>query len=112
MPYKNKADQKKYHAEWYKKNSTRIKSKSQESNRRLRKRNRDYVIQAKSVSCADCKQNFPYYVMDFDHLEDKSFNISTLDRGSYSLKKIKEEIAKCEVVCSNCHRIRTHNRSI
>mgnify|MGYP007134673230 CR=1 FL=1 len=24
--------------------------------------------------------------------------------------KFKEEIKKCEIVCSNCHRIRTHNR--
>jgi hypothetical protein len=31
--------------------------------------------------------------------------ISTLSK-----KKIDEEIAKCEIVCSNCHRVRTYKR--
>jgi hypothetical protein len=77
-----------------------------------RKTNREsvkaYIQAAKNVPCADCGNSYPSYVMDFDHLGDKSFTIS--QKIGYSLKKIKEEIAKCDVVCSNCHRIRTHNR--
>ena len=60
--------------------------------------------------CADCKLNFPYYVMDFDHVRGiKHKNVSELI-PTLSKKKIDDEIKKCEVVCSNCHRIRTHIR--
>ena len=62
--------------------------------------------------CVDCGINYPYYVMDFDHVRGKKHAnvmelIPTLDK-----KKIDLEIAKCEIVCSNCHRIRTHMRRI
>lgn len=60
--------------------------------------------------CADCKIQYPYYVMDFDHIRGrKQKNVMELI-PTLSKKKIDEEIAKCEIVCSNCHRIRTHIR--
>lgn len=62
--------------------------------------------------CMDCKKQYPYYVMDFDHVRGRKHkNVMELI-PSLSKKKIDEEIAKCEVVCSNCHRIRTHERKI
>lgn len=64
-----------------------------------------------SSPCADCSGFFPYYVMDFDHREDqeKIGNVSQLTRiGSGQL--VKDEIKKCDLVCSNCHRIRTFQR--
>lgn len=62
--------------------------------------------------CVDCKINYPYYVMDFDHVRGKKHaNVMELV-PTLSKKKIDEEIAKCEIVCSNCHRIRTHLRKI
>ena len=62
--------------------------------------------------CVDCKVQYPYYVMDFDHVRGRKHkNVSELI-SSLSKKKIDEEIAKCEVVCSNCHRIRTHERKL
>lgn len=73
---------------------------------------RSVVIRIKEETpCADCGNYYPYYVMDFDHLEgeEKSFNISA---ASYrkSLDVILGEIEKCDVVCSNCHRTRTQER--
>lgn len=60
--------------------------------------------------CVDCKIQYPYYVMDFDHVRGKKHkNVMELV-PTLSKKKIDEEIAKCEVVCSNCHRVRTHLR--
>jgi len=48
--------------------------------------------------------------MDFDHVRGKKHkNVMELI-PTLSKKKIDEEIAKCEIVCSNCHRIRTHLR--
>jgi integrase len=71
---------------------------------------RDFVQAAKSRPCADCGVSFPYYVMDFDHRPGttKSQHVSQLR----SLGRIKEEVAKCDVVCANCHRQRTHRRRI
>ena len=65
-----------------------------------------------STPCADCKLNFPYYVMDFDHLDsdEKDCAIATAIQRSYSWRKVRDEIAKCEIVCANCHRIRTFRR--
>ena len=62
--------------------------------------------------CVDCGINYPYYVMDFDHVRgQKHANVMELV-SKLSKKKIDEEIAKCEIVCSNCHRIRTYMRRI
>jgi lysyl-tRNA synthetase class I len=70
-----------------------------------------YIRDLKEKSpCMDCKEYYPYYVMDFDHVRGKKHkNVMELI-PTLSKKKIDEEIAKCEVVCSNCHRIRTHIR--
>jgi len=70
-----------------------------------------YIQEMKSSSpCLDCKTSYPYYVMDFDHVRGrKQKNVMELI-NTLSKKKIDEEIAKCEIVCSNCHRIRTHKR--
>lgn len=72
------------------------------------------VDQLKAVPCADCGKSYPSYVMDFDHCRGKKdFNISTYVRSRCgSIKKLLEEIKKCDVVCSNCHRERTHRRML
>ena len=62
--------------------------------------------------CVDCGINYPYYVMDFDHVRGvKHANVMELV-STLSKKRIDQEIAKCEIVCSNCHRIRTHMRKM
>jgi hypothetical protein len=56
----------------------------------------------------DCKKKYPPYVMDFDH-RDRSEKAFEVGRGLYvSIKRLLIEIAKCDVVCANCHRERTH----
>ena len=71
----------------------------------------NYIREYKeSKPCSDCNIYFPYYVMDFDHVDGKSFNISRHRHHTKMLETVKKEIQKCELVCSNCHRVRTHNR--
>lgn len=72
-------------------------------------KNKEYVNALKKLPCTDCKLTFPPCVMDFDHLRDKNKIISKMIRSN-SLEQIKLEISKCELVCANCHRIRTHAR--
>jgi len=82
------------------------------------KRRREYlkkeIVKLKSSPCVDCGETYPFYVMDFDHRPgtNKSFALS---RGLYEkrpLSVLLEEIAKCDLVCANCHRARTYQRSI
>lgn len=62
------------------------------------------------VGCVDCGYRTHPAALDFDHLPGipKCFNIS--GAASRSWASVEAEIAKCEVVCSNCHRVRTANR--
>ena len=62
----------------------------------------------KNKPCQDCGRTYPHYVMDFDHLENKEFTLSNARQGGMSKQRILKEIKKCELVCANCHRIRTH----
>lgn len=69
------------------------------------------VNEKKSVPCMDCGKEYPAYVMDFDHVRgQKLFGIAARGRY-YSEEILLQEIAKCDVVCSNCHRIRTAKRT-
>ena len=59
--------------------------------------------------CVDCGYNTHPEVLQFDHLEDKTFGISS--NRNLAKSRILEEIKKCQVVCANCHIVRTTNRA-
>jgi hypothetical protein len=71
---------------------------------------RAYVDQIKvERGCADCGYNANPIALDFDHVRgDKVCDVSKAKLRSMAL--LVDEIAKCEVVCANCHRIRTDER--
>jgi hypothetical protein len=66
-----------------------------------------------SRPCLDCGGYFPACVMDWDHRpgETKATNVSDLVRHG-SRRLAEAEIKKCDLRCSNCHRIRTHLRRL
>lgn len=72
----------------------------------------DFIDTFKLAPCLDCGESYPPYVMDFDHRpgEVKLFAISKMRNQGQSKEKIVAEIAKCDLVCSNCHRERTFQR--
>lgn len=80
-------------------------------NRESRDRLRSAIQSLKGLPCMDCGVSYPPYVMDFDHRDGsgKVANVSRLIQNG-TWEKVIEEVAKCDLVCSNCHRIRTHNR--
>ena len=90
------------------------KSKESYLKRNLRSygKRRKIVVEAKQHPCADCGVQYPYYVMDFDHRENeiKSFPLNRVNNAT--VKVILAEMAKCDLVCANCHRERTHQRSL
>lgn len=86
-------------------------AKSRHARRRDTRRN--IINRAKNVACLDCGQHYPPYVMDFDHVRgEKLGDISYLVSASIRIDKLFEEIAKCDVVCANCHRIRTYRQRL
>lgn len=78
--------------------------------RRAAAQNRAIIREAKNRPCVDCGIQYPPYVMQFDHLDrtEKRFEVS--DIGARTAETLRAEIAKCEVVCANCHAERTHQR--
>lgn len=64
----------------------------------------------KNKPCKDCGIKYPYYVMEFDHSHSKKFQLGSAAKGHYSKQEVLNEISKCELVCANCHRVRTHLR--
>ena len=69
---------------------------------------------AKVGSCADCGVLYPPYVMDFDHRpgERKVANITVLVKRGAPKAVLLAEMAKCDLVCANCHRERTYQRTL
>ena len=86
---------------------------SNHSDRRRKIRNRQNKVQTnlkelltdikKNSKCTICGEN-RWWVLDFHHIRDKRFEVSSLARRGCSLETFKEEIDKCIVVCANCHR--------
>ena len=80
--------------------------------RLIRQEISEFVKELKDEPCTDCGNSFPYYVMHFDHLDEdeKVADVSRLRAVGASKEKILKEVAKCELVCANCHAERTHQR--
>lgn len=59
-------------------------------------------------SCVDCGYNAHVAPMQFDHVRGTKFrDVGAMVSGAYSWSRILEEIGKCDLVCANCHSIRT-----
>jgi hypothetical protein len=65
----------------------------------------------KRVPCADCGSIYPTVAMDFDHRDRRSkrYTVSRMI-GRAGTAAILAEVAKCDIVCANCHRDRTYHR--
>lgn len=89
----------------------RTPQKNKEYRDRYSAKVREVIRKEKDKPCADCEQRYPWYVMDFDHVRgEKTFGIGQMLQHQ-GIATILKEIAKCDVVCSNCHRERTHRRT-
>ena len=82
----------------------RVNFLANENNRRVRYWLSVYKM---SFGCTDCGYKKHHAALDFDHVRgEKKINVC----NATSIIQAKREIPKCEIVCSNCHRIRTFNR--
>lgn len=73
---------------------------------------REWMLELKSKPCHDCGGTFQTCCMDFDHRPgtEKKYCLGSMFAHHYSRELIEIELAKCDLVCSNCHRIRTRDR--
>lgn len=96
-----------YEREYYRANKAR-RIEWNERNVQIR---REFILKyLLAHPCADCGEADPI-VLDFDHVQGEKIEaVSAMAWQGYSIERLEAEIAKCEVVCSNCHRRRTHAR--
>ena len=109
-----------YTKRWRAKNPEWVRA----TNRRAADKRRARLDALKDAPCVDCGGTFPPECMDFDHVRGpKLFNVGHYVNGGQSptgptpasahgasLDRLMAEIAKCDLVCANCHRIRTKRR--
>lgn len=102
---RSKRDQRPYNVRYYQANRERELA-------RVRQRARadiELLHELKRLPCADCEETFPPEAMDFDHRDPQSKDFDILNRaGCVSRSRLLAEVAKCDVVCANCHRLRTY----
>lgn len=102
MPYKSKEKMKEYQKTWHQNN----KSKDPYRNQKRRNRRKEWFKHFLSnQKCTACEEG-DYSCLDLHHLDPstKRATVSNLVSGLRSFESVIEEISKCVVVCSNCHR--------
>lgn len=100
----------KYKKKHYRNNRKKYIEKAQERNTIIREENRQKIFNfLSSKHCADCSES-NILVLEFDHKdpEKKNFNVTSCLDSSW--KTILKEIIKCDIRCSNCHSIKTHEQ--
>lgn len=108
---KCKKCQREYAKAHYKANRDKYIHKARTRNIAVIEENFALVLELKKVGCADCGITNPV-VLQFDHVTGtKVTNVSNMVARGWSADKILEEVKKCEVVCANCHLIRTAERA-
>jgi hypothetical protein len=72
---------------------------------------RAYRRKSREGACKDCGVQYPWYVMEFDHRDGRNDNTRNVTNIK-SIKRLKIELEKCDLVCANCHRARTYFRAL
>lgn len=114
MPFKDpelrKRKQAEYSRAYYERNR---KDVIQKINKNKRANRAWFAAYKKTLSCTDCGQNHPA-TLDFHHvIHDKNHRkVNDLVSDGHAKARIILEIAKCVVLCANCHRIHHHNERI
>jgi hypothetical protein len=93
---------------------SRKRSDRERTYRRRRELVREIAAYKLAHGCADCGYNAHAAALDFDHLPgfEKRQDIARMVLFARTMETIVTEIAKCEIVCANCHRVRTATRSL
>ena len=97
------------HRQWLATRTPAVSPRIEDQRSRWRHR-ADLLDQLRSVPCGDCGGTFAQCAMDFDH-RDPSTKVRIVTRMIHgSIDRMMAEVAKCDIVCANCHRLRTFER--
>jgi hypothetical protein len=109
---KCKSCQRAYHRLYYQRNRSRFIAKNRRNKNRQRKRLRTILLKIKQRPCQDCRGTFHPWVMELDHRDGtiKEAAVADLVSKGCTDARLLEEVEKCDVVCANCHRMRTYRR--
>jgi|ERR1041385_448641 hypothetical protein len=79
---------------------------------KYQKQSRELMNKFKNKPCFDCQGWFAPCQMEFDRRpgEIKEFEIG--NRYNSNPTRLYREMKKCDLICSNCHRLRTWKRSL
>src|SRR2546423_8775991 len=109
MPYKDVEARKEYlrayGRQYYQRNREHLLQREKEKNQRHVARVGAWLSEfKKQLSCSRCSESHPA-TLQFHHRDpnEKDFSIGMYRMGKYSRERILREIAKCEVICANCH---------
>jgi acetylornithine/succinyldiaminopimelate/putrescine aminotransferase len=109
MPHKNIDERREYARsygrDYYKRNRQHLLAKQAEKNKRLREKQRQWLIDyKKGLACVRCGENHPA-TLQFHHrnYEEKEFEIALYTTLGISKARLLAEIEKCDVICANCH---------
>ncbi|HSK73379.1 MAG TPA: hypothetical protein VK892_16885 [Pyrinomonadaceae bacterium] len=94
-----------YNREYYRRNRKHLLRKQKEKNRRHVEKVGAWLNELKKgLSCERCSESHPA-TLQFHHLDpkEKEFSIGMYRHGRFSKERLLKEIAKCEVICANCH---------
>ena len=114
MPYKDRQKRRRHHAKymrevWYPQNRKKHIGYVKNLKTKIKLYIENYKKNRACIDCGFSGKHFPQ-VLEFDHLKGKKFEIGSWSHSVLSLEKVNLEIKKCELVCANCHRIRTAKR--
>lgn len=100
-----------YQKEYRKNNPDLIKDLSKRCRVKKRIKYQEFMQKVKNLPCNCCGQKFPEKVLDFHHIDPKNkfMDISHMVSIFKPIEQILDEIKKCELLCANCHRMKTFN---
>ena len=102
-----------YAKKWREANSDKVKAYRRAWKANVYPLQQRKMRELKSAPCMDCRGVFTPECMDFDHVPgrgEKLFHV-TVEAMNRTTESIVEELAKCDLVCANCHRTRTWERN-
>jgi hypothetical protein len=75
----------------------------------LQTKNTAIVVEARSRPCLDCNLSLPDYVKIFSYRQQQTKYQRISNLISSPTEKLLIELAKCDLICLNCHTIRLYN---
>ena len=100
MPYSQKEKQREYNKKWYQLNKEKRKGYWRE----YCKKKRVYCLEYLGGKCVKCGATER---LEFDHIKREGKKYSIARKLTYKFDNIKEELDKCQLLCVDCHKVKT-----